>query len=85
MTANIRHINTNIHHLRKSIELGEIETILIGADNMSVDIFTDHFTLKLHEYLRRLTSGYRTSTDLERRNAKPEIPKGLQKLMAKEF
>ena len=31
-----------IHHLRKSIELGQIETILIETDDMLADIFTKH-------------------------------------------
>ena len=70
-----------IHHLRESIELGQIETILIGTDDMLADIFTKHLPRKRHKYLRRLTCGYGTSTDLERKDSKPGIPEKLKMLL----
>ena len=85
MTGKIRHINMKIHHLRESIKLVEIKTILIGTDDMLADIFTKHLARKRHEYLRRLTSGYGTSTDLERRDSKPGISMQLQKQLKNGF
>jgi hypothetical protein len=81
MTGKMRHINMKIHHLRESIELGQIKTILIGTDDMLADIFTKHLLRKRHEYLRRLTCGYGTSTDLERKDSKPGIPEKLKMLL----
>ena len=81
MTGKMRHINMKIHHLRESIELGQIETILIGTDDMLADIFTKHLPRKRHEYLRRLTCGCGTSTDLERKDSKPGIPEKLKMLL----
>ena len=46
MTGKMRHINMKIHHLRESIELGQIRTILIGTDDMLADIFTKHLPRK---------------------------------------
>ena len=34
MTGKMRHINMKIRHLRESVELGEIKTILIGMDDI---------------------------------------------------
>ena len=42
MAGKMRHINMKIHHLRESIELGEIETILIGTNDMLAAISTNH-------------------------------------------
>jgi hypothetical protein len=81
MTGKMRHINMKIHHLRESMELGQIETIFIGTDDMLADIFTKHLLRKQHKYLRRLTCGYGTSTDLERKDSKPGIPEKLKTLL----
>ena len=81
MTGKMRHINIKIHHLQESIELGQIETTLKGTDDMLADIFTKHLARKRHEYLRRLTCGYGTSTDLERKDSKPVIAEKLKKLL----
>jgi hypothetical protein len=85
MTGKMHHFNMKIHHLREPIELGEIKTILIGTDDMLADIFTKRLARKRLKYLRRLTCGYGTSTDLERRDSKPRIPMQLQKLLKNRF
>ena len=83
MAEKMRHINMKIHNLRDAFELGEIETVLMRTDEMPADIFTKRLVRKRHEYLRRLTCGYGTSTDLERRDSKPGITGKLPELLAR--
>ena len=85
MTGKMRHINMKIHHLRESIEAGEIQTALIKTDDMLADSLTKHLPRQRHEYLRRLNTGYGTSTDLERYDSKPGVPKKLLELLKNGF
>ena len=74
-----------IHHLRESIEAGEIQTVLVKMDNMLADSFTKHLPRQCHEYLRCLNTGHGTSTDLERYDSKPGVPKKLLELLKNGF
>ena len=85
MTGKMRHINMKIHHLQESIEVGDIQTALIKTDDMLADSFTKHLPRQRHEYLRRLNTGYGTSTDLERYDSKPGVPKKLLELLKNGF
>ena len=59
--------------------------VLIKTDDMLADSFTKHLARQRHEYLRRLNTGYMTSTDLDIYDSKPGVPKKLLELPSNSF